>query len=376
MENDIYRDLEKIINEHLFKGKIIVLYGARQTGKTTLVKKISKKYQKNIFLNCDELDVRKMLTEKTSTELKNIIGNNKLVIIDEAQRVTNIGITLKLLIDNFPEIQIIATGSSSFDLANKISEPLTDRKYVFQLFPFSINELRNEYSILELNRILHNRIIFGMYPDVVKSDQANSVEILKELANSYLYKDILTFQNIKNPEAIEKLLQLLALQIGNEVSYTELASELNIDKNTVSNYIKILEEAFIIFRLKPFSRNLRNELKKMRKIYFFDTGIRNALINNFNPLDLRNDKGALWENFIISERLKHNAVKRNFCNTYFWRTHNQQEIDYIEEFGGKLYAYEIKFSNKKTFKFPEKFIRTYTDVSCQFITPDNFLDFI
>lgn len=377
MKNNIPRDVENLINSYLFNGKIIVLYGARQVGKTTLVKKISAKFKDNLFFNCDELDIREMLTHKTSTELKNIIGNNKLVIIDEAQRVTDIGITLKLLIDNFPEIQIIATGSSSFDLANKISEPLTGRKILFQLFPFSVNELRDEYTELELKRILHSRIIFGMYPDVVKAGHIKNVEILKELTNSYLYKDILIFQNIKNPEAIEKLLQLLALQIGNEVSYTELASELDIDKNTISKYIQILEKAFVIFRLNPFSRNLRNELKKMRKIYFVDTGVRNALINNFNPLELRNDKGALWENFVISERMKYNAAKRNFCNTYFWRTHAQQEIDYIEEYGGKLHAYECKFSDKKRkHKIPKKFLETYPDSICQFVTPDNFFDFV
>jgi len=376
MKENIPRDIEKQIKKRLCKGKIIVLYGARQVGKTTLVKEISKNLKNVLFLNCDEIDIRKKLTYKTSTELKSIAGNNKFIIIDEAQRVTDIGITLKLLVDNFPEIQVIATGSSSFELANKVAEPLTGRKYLFQLFPFSLNELSHEYSEMELKRTLHDRIVFGMYPDVVKSGHGQNIEILKELANSYLYKDILIFQNIKNPEIIEKLLQLLALQIGSEVSYTELASELNIDKNTVASYIQILEKAFIIFRLKPFSRKLRNELKKMRKIYFYDTGIRNALINNFNPLELRNDKGALWENFVISERVKYNAANRKYCNTYFWRTHTQQEIDYIEEYDGILHAYEFKFSNKKrNLKIPKKFMETYPDSVCQFVTTENLFEF-
>lgn len=236
------------------------------------------------------------MTDKTSTELKAFLGDKKLIIIDEAQRVKNIGITLKLLIDNFPKMQIIATGSSSFDLSNEISEPLTGRKNEFHLYPFSIEEISQKYSKIETNRLLERRMIYGMYPEAVKGGE-DLVKNLKSLAQSYVYKDILQYQNIKNPESLVKLLQALALQLGNEVSYNELAGLTGLDKNTVSNYIQILEKAFIIFRLSPFSRNLRKELKKLRKIYFYDTGIRNALIGNFNPLDLRTDAGALWKTF-------------------------------------------------------------------------------
>ncbi|GAF88241.1 unnamed protein product, partial [marine sediment metagenome] len=273
----------------LFKGKLVVIYGARQVGKTTLIKEMQKNYfDKSIYINCDEPDMREALTKKTSTELKSFIGNNNLVLIDEAQRVKNIGITLKLIVDNYPKIQVIATGSSSFDLSNEIVEPLTGRKYEFYLFPFSLEELKEIYSEIEINRIIENLTIFGMYPDIVlqKDDTAG---LLREITKSYLYKDVLQYQNIKNPEVLEKLLQALALQIGNEVSFNEIARIIGIDKKTVSSYISILEKAFIIFRLKPYSKNLRSELKKLRKIYFVDTGIRNAIINNLNPFNLRQD---------------------------------------------------------------------------------------
>jgi len=369
----IIRKIQKNIEEKMFKGKIIVIYGARQVGKTTLIQEIKKKNSKDsVYFNCDEPDVRMALTNKTSTELKLFLGNKKLILLDEAQRVKNIGLTLKLIVDNFPDIQIIATGSSSFDLSNKIVEPLTGRKYEFYLYPFSLEELRQIYSDLEINRLLEKRMIFGMYPEVVNT---NDKEILKSITKSYLYKDVLQYQDIRNPEVLEKLLQALALQIGNEVSYNELADMIGINKNTVANYIQILEKAFIIFRLKPYSKNLRNELKKLRKIYFYDTGIRNVLINNLNPLDLRQDVGSLWENFMISERIKFNNNNDKDAQMYFWRTSQQQEIDYLEEINGKLSGFELKWKKDK-FKKNQIFLNAYKNSSIELINKDNYKSFV
>jgi len=368
----IPRDIEKNINERLFKGKAIIIYGARRTGKTTLVKKIKKQFNNSLYLNCDEIDIRQRLSNRTSTELSLLIGDSKLVIIDEAQRVENIGLTLKILIDNFKKTQVVATGSSSFELSDKVKEPLTGRTYEFHLYPFSLNELKHKYKELELFRTLENRMIYGMYPEVVtKGDK----DILTGLADSYLYKDILAYHNLKNHDVLIRLLQALALQIGNEVSYNELASTVGIDKNTVAHYITILEQAFIIFRLRPFSRNLRNELKKLRKIYFFDLGIRNALINNFNLLKIRQDTGALFENFIISERVKFNSNQGIRKNIYFWRTHQHEEIDYLEEEGGTLSGYEIKFSQKK-FRKPKEFLEAYKNSSIELINKENCINFL
>jgi len=375
MNKIIHRKIQKDIEKALFKGKIVIIYGARQVGKTTLVKEIQKKIPDNsTYFNCDEPDVRQALMNKTSTEIKAFLGSKKLIILDEAQRVKNIGLTLKLIVDNFPQMQIIATGSSSFDLANKIIEPLTGRSREFYLYPFALAELKQTYSKLEINRLLEQRIIFGMYPEIVQSN--GNVEILlKNICKNYLYKDILQFDNIKNSEAIEKLLKALALQIGSEVSYNELAGTVGINKKTISNYIQILEQAFIVFRLNPFSRNLRNELKKRRKIYFFDTGIRNALINNLNPLNLRQDVGALWENFIISERIKYNCNHGQDPNIYFWKNRAGREIDYLEEAGGRLCAYEFKW-NKDKYRFPKIFIKTYPDSALKLISKNNFQEFV
>lgn len=276
--------------------------------------------------------------------------------------------------DNFPEKQVIATGSSSFDLSDEIIEPLTGRKYEFQLFPFALSELKDKYSFLEIQRILENRIIMGMYPEIVKkSDEAEI--LLKSLASSYLYKDVLQYQDIRKPELLEKLLTALALQIGSEVSYNELANLLGVSKQTVANYIQLLEKSFVIFHLSPFSRNLRNELTKLRKIYFYDTGIRNAVINNFNPMEMRQDIGQLWENFMISERLKQNAIIGRQVNTYFWRTHQQQEIDYLEDAKGKLKGFEFKWKTGK-YRIPKIFLKTYPGSEVQLISKNNFQEFI
>jgi hypothetical protein len=372
----LQRDIQQSIQDNLFKGKVIVIYGARQVGKTTLVKEIQGKYaDQSLYLNCDEPDIRNALTHKTSTELKAYFGRNRLVIIDEAQRVTNIGLTLKLVHDTFPDIQIIATGSSSFDLANKVVEPLTGRKREFFLPPVSVAECLKISSPLEFQRTMENRMIYGMYPGVVFGDSREQKNNMDEIARSYLYKDILEIDTIRNPDSVEKLLKALALQIGSEVSYNELALIAGINKRTVEKYIQILEQAFIIFRLKPYYKNSRNELTRLRKIYFHDLGVRNALINNFNGFEVRSDVGAIWENFLISERLKKNGLAGASTNPYFWRNLEGREIDYVEEAGSELSAYEIKWTDRAS-SAPKAFTTNYPGASYKVVTRDNFIDFV
>ena len=371
----ISRTIQSAVEETLFQGKVIIVYGARQVGKTTLIQQIQKKYSDNaLYLNCDEPDIRESLTDKTSTELKSLLGNSRLILIDEAQRVKNIGLTLKLLVDNFPEIQVIATGSSSFDLSNDIAEPLTGRKREFHLFPFSLAELKEIYSAREIDRLLEQRIVYGMYPEVVKNE-SEAEKQLKEISRSYLYKDILRFQQVKNPEVLRKLLQALALQIGNEVSFNELANLAGINRKTVMRYIELLEKAFIIFRLPPYSRNLRKEISKLRKIYFYDTGVRNVLINNLNPLQIRQDVEALWENFLISERIKSNCNLGRDVSNYFWRTHQKAEMDYLELFEGRIYGYELKWQGQ-AWKPPKSFIETYPKAKTFLVNKTNYHDFL
>jgi predicted AAA+ superfamily ATPase len=369
------RTLQKIIEAVFFRGRAVILYGARRVGKTTLIRCIQSVSREDaIYFNCDEPDIRLQFTDATSSSLSQLIGTKKLILIDEAQRVKNIGITLKLLVDNFPGVQVVATGSSSLDLSNEIVEPLTGRKYEFHLHPFSIQELRQEYSVLELDRTLEQRMVFGMYPEVEQRPDESEV-ILRELSTSYLYKDVLQYQDIRRPELLEKLLLALALQIGNEVSFNELAVTLGVSKQTVANYMDLLEKAFVIFRLPSFSRNLRTELSKSRKFYFYDTGIRNALINNFNPLTMRVDAGALWENYMISERLKFTMNEGKIVNRYFWRTYQQQEIDYIEEIGGKLSAFEIKWKKRRT-QVPKPFAEAYPDSSYELVHRHHYHPFV
>jgi hypothetical protein len=372
----VQRDLEKTINSRLFKRKVIVIVGPRQVGKTTLLQLIANSSDKRkLFLNCDEPDIRRKLDLPTSAQLKALIGDAELVFIDEAQRVKDIGITLKLMIDSIPEKQIIVTGSSALELSNSINEPLTGRKFEYRLFPFSFGELSKERGILEESRLLEHRMIYGMYPDVV-NNQGNEREILTNIASSYLYKDIFEFQDIRKPEIIEKLLQALALQIGNEISFHELAQLVGVDSATVQRYIDLLEKSYIIFHLRSFSRNVRNELKKSRKIYFFDNGIRNALISNFNTIAIRNDVGALWENFLISERMKRNQYSQNFASCYFWRTTQQQEIDYLEDDNDLLSCFEFKWNPGKRAYLSSTFSSNYPKSTFKLINQDNFIEFI
>jgi len=359
------------VENSLFQGKVVIIYGARRTGKTTLIREIQKKNLGSVYLNCDEPKVRQALTNKGSVELKDFLGNNKLVFIDEAQRVKNIGLSLKLLIDNFPEMQIVATGSSSFELSNEVVEPLTGRKREFWLYPFSWQELGQVYGKNKLNNMLEQRLIFGMYPEVVLQDQNN----LPEIVRSYLYKDVLEYEQVKSPEVLEKLLQALALQLGNEVSYNELSGLVGVDKNTVKRYLEILEKAFVIFRLKSLSRNPRKEISKLRKIFFFDNGVRNALIGNLNLINLRQDVGALWENFLMSERVKLNSNNNRRPNYYFWRNYQQAEVDLIEEKQGGMRGFEFKWS-KKRYKIPKAFRDNYAEVDVDLIHRDNFQQFV
>lgn len=368
------RAIQAPIEAVLFTGKVIVIYGARQVGKTTLCRAILSNYRaSSVYLNCDEPDIRAVLTGKTSTELRALIGAKTLVVIDEAQRVRNIGLTLKLLVDNFPDIQVIASGSSSFALANEIGEPLTGRKIEFQLSPLSVAELLAQESPLDSRRLLEQRLRFGSYPGVVTADDPAAA--IQEIAGSYLYRDALEYQTVKNPDTLRRLLQALALQIGSEVSYGEVGSLVGLDKNTVARYVDLLEKAFVIFHLPPLSRNLRKELGKLRKVYFYDLGVRNALISNFNPLELRQDVGALWENFFISERLKFNHNRRRNANTYFWRTYDRYELDYVEEEGGRLLGFECKWGDRR-WQPPILFTQTYPESEVKVANRENYLEFL
>jgi len=371
------RLIQPQIENRLFKGKVIVIYGARQVGKTTLVKQILEKHkgEKSLYLNCELLSVQQNLSVPEAEKLKNYIGEHKLVVLDEAQKISNIGLILKILVDTYPNIQVIATGSSSFDLAEKISEPLTGRVDRFILYPFSFKEIEQKYNRFEISAKLENIIRFGSYPEVFFLSEKEAKFRLEEISSNYLYKDILLFEGIKKSSVIVNLLQLLALQLGNEVSYQELATQLGISRLTVQKYIDLLEQSFIIFTLRAFSRNIRKEISKSVKLYFYDLGIRNSLIQNYNFSKIRNDTGALWENLIIIERMKGNAYRQTFANHYFWRTYDQKEIDFVEELDGKLYGYEIKWGNKKH-KEPKLWKETYDNAEFKIINQENYLEFV
>lgn len=369
----INRLLGSKVEDRFGGGKAIIITGPRQVGKTTLVKSIleNKAY---LFLDGDDPTIRNLLTNPNTEQLKSIIGKNNLVFIDEAQRIANIGITLKIITDQFKDVQLIVSGSSAFELNNQLNEPLTGRKWEYRLFPISWKEFEDNVGFIKAEQQLEIRIIYGMYPDVINRI-GEETEVLKQLGDSYLYKDILAFSTIRKPEILEKLLQALALQIGNEVSYNELSQLVGIDKNTVSNYIDILQKAFVIFKLGSFSRNLRNEIKTNQKIYFYDTGIRNMIIGNFNGLELRQDKGALWENFLISERMKKNTYAGSLAKPYFWRTVQQQEMDYVEETSGQITGYEIKWNTKAKVKISKLFKDTYA-AETTILNRENFRTFL
>jgi predicted AAA+ superfamily ATPase len=369
----IRRTLNKTLSEKLFKGKTILLIGPRQVGKTTLIKAVLEG-RDYYFLSGDDPIVRTLLTNPSTKEIEGIIGKQKILFIDEAQRIENIGLTAKIIHDQFKGVQLIMSGSSAFELRNKTNESLTGRKWEYFMFPISYEEYEQAKGYLTAMGDLNNRLIYGYYPEVI-NHPGQERDILNEITQSVLFKDLLVLGNIKKPEVLEKILKALAFQIGSEVSFNEIAQLTGVDKNTVSTYIHLLELSHVIFPLTSFSRNLRNEIKMNRKYYFYDNGIRNALIQNFNPLELRNDIGALWENFLISERKKRNEYHKHYVSSYFWRTKQQQEVDYVEEGGGEIKGYEFKWNPKAKAKIPASFVHAYqTEVTI--IDQGNFREFV
>lgn len=365
------RTLQKIIEKHLFKGKVVVLYGARQVGKTTLVKTILESSgKKGKYLNGDNPSVVSSLTDKNAEELKNYIGDYELVVIDEAQRVANIGLTLKILVDTYPEIQVIATGSSSFELSNKVSEPLTGRAKVFHLQPLSFAEITGGDTTVA-DQVMRRMLIYGSYPAVWNMSDDEAEEALTELISNYLFKDLLEHETLKKSPLLTNLLQALALQVGSEVSFRELSSLLGVDFKTVERYVFLLEQTFIIYRLPALKRNPRNEVGKLRKIYFRDLGLRNSLIRNFNEMKLRNDVGALWENFCITERLKSNDYAGHRPNYYFWRSYSKKEVDLVEEYGDEMHAFEFKWRDKQA-RLPKEFGALYPQNTFIEVNAKNF----
>ena len=371
----IKRTLDDIIKDKLFKGKAIIIMGPRQVGKTTLLKQLFKDDDMVLWLNGDEQDVRNLFETISSSRMRLIIGNKKVVVIDEAQRISDIGLKMKLITDEIPEVQLISTGSSSFEQANLINEPLTGRKWEYKMLPLSFEEMVGQHGRLEEKRLVPHRMVYGYYPDVVVNPGSEE-ELLAQLADSYLYRDILTLDKIKKSEKIVKLLQAIALQMGSEVSYNELGQLCGLDSKTVERYVILLEQSYIIFRLGSFSRNLRNELKFSRKIYFYDNGIRNAVISNFAQIENRTDAGALFENFVISERMKRINYHTPTAQPGFWRTTTKQEIDYVEQRNGILSAYEFKWNPKRKASVPLSFRRAYPDVDFSVISRDNIEDFL
>jgi uncharacterized protein len=370
----IVRTLQATLQKRLFKGKAILLFGPRQCGKSTLVETMLGNLD-HYYMNGDEADVRETLFNTTSTKLKAIIGNKKVVFIDEAQRIPNIGLTLKLFTDQLKDVQVIATGSSGFELSSQVNEPLTGRKYEYMLFPLSFDEMVQHHGLLTEKRLIEHRLLYGYYPEIV-TKQGEEKELLKLLAESYLYKDLLILAQIKKPALLEKLLTALALQIGSEVNYHELAQTIGTDGKTVDRYIDLLEKAFVVFRLPALNRNVRNEIKKGKKVYFYDCGIRNTVINNFKSFQTRTDVGALWENFIIAERMKFLRYQGREAKQYFWRTTQQQEIDLIEEIEEDMAAYEIKWNPKERVRFAQTFVENYPKAKTYTISPGNLEEFL
>lgn len=372
----INRDIAPSVHSRLTDEKAIILLGPRQVGKSTLLKQLAPAFrQKVVEWSGDDADVRTLLANPTATLLRQYIGAAKTLVIDEAQRIENIGLCIKLIVDQIPGVKVIATGSSAFDLANRINEPLTGRKWEYRLYPFSFGEMVNHHGFMEENRLLNHRLIYGYYPEIVNNPGEEEVR-LKQLSSSYLYKDILTWERIQKPDKMERLVQALAFQLGNEVSFNELGQLTGLDNETTEKYVDLLEKSFIVFRLGSLSRNLRNELKKSRKFYFYDNGLRNAVINQFSPVALRQDIGALWENFVVSERVKYLAYREINCNRYFWRTHAQQEVDYIEERNGQMRAYEFKWNAHTKARFPKTFLDAYPGTEAHILTPENFQAFL
>lgn len=373
----IARTQHRNITEWLGKGKAIIVVGPRQVGKTTLVHQITQNLdQKTLWLTGDDPEARSLLDNISLARLQALVGQNQVVVVDEAQRFTNAGLMLKLITDHLPQVQLFVTGSSSLDLASQTKESLTGRKIEFNLYPLSFAEMCNQHGYLAEHSLLEHRMLYGYYPEVVQKEPPQAQKILQDLSDGLMYKDLLSLDQIKKPSLLVKLLQALALQVGSEVSYLEVAQLIGADPLTVEKYTDLLEQSFVLFRLPSLSRNARNEIKKGRKIYFYDNGIRNAIIKNFSPLALRTDTGALWENFLLAERMKRNAYTNYSCNTYFWRTTTQQEIDYVEDTAGRLHAFEFKWQAKKPTRFPAAFLENYPDSQTTLINRENFDAFV
>ncbi len=378
----IHRQLQSVIQDHLFRGKAILLIGARQVGKSTLFKQVLDASSQQcsqaqiLSLDCDDPEVRLMLDTPNLEQINRLVSNKRIVLIDEAQRIRGIGLTLKMITDHFADVQLLVTGSSSLLLQGQLNESLTGRKFEYQLYPISTQELYNDGGLLRVNKMLESRLIYGSYPDIV-CNAGDARDLLMNLSDSYMYQDLLSLEGIRKPALLEKLLVALALQVGSEVSHNELAQTIGTDSKTVEKYIDLLEKCYVVFRLSALSRNVRTELKKSRKIYFYDNGIRNALIHNFNPTGIRQDMGALWENFFISERIKYNHYNARYVNMYFWRTTQQREIDYVEEVDGTMTVFEMKWNPKKAnTTIPSAFLNAYPVKETVVITPENYLTYL
>ena len=373
--NQLSRLIENQLKQYLFKQKALVIIGARQVGKTTMLRSFSDALGDNLWLNADELTIRDRLTNPSLSTLKNLIGNYKIVVIDEVQRIVNSGLLLKLMVDNFKDVQFIATGSSALEISDNIFEPLTGRHILFRLYPFSLSEIYSDKSPFEVEQELPFHLVFGCYPEVSLKRDMSQV-LLENLAQQYLYKDVLVWKDIRKPDLLDKLLKLLSYQIGSEVSVNELSKKLKVKSETVENYLDLLEKAFVIFRLKSYSNNARKEVSKMSKIFFWDNGIRNAVIDDFKDISMRNDQGQLFENLMISERMKMNAWLNNSAKSFFWRNYNQSEVDYVEVNGDNIFAYEMKWNSHKKNKVTRAFTNIYHQAETEIITSENFMDFV
>lgn len=367
------------LDDYIKPGKALVIYGPRQVGKTTLVRNhllhTSLKYRLD---SGENLAVLEVLGSQDFAAIRRYVGDNELIVVDEAQQIAGIGMALKIIVDQFPQVRVIATGSSSFDLARNVGEPLVGRKTTLQLYPIAqlelLKQMGNQFDLMQQ---LEDYLIFGSYPDTINATSWQAkARYLTELVDSYLLKDILTLDKVKSPKALRDLLKLLALQVGNEVSLNELGGQLGWDFKTVGRYLDLLEQCFVIVRLGGFSRNLRSEVTRKSKYYFLDTGVRNGILQQFNTLDLRNDGGHLWENFLVVERMKYRAYTNRYANAYFWRTYGQQEVDLIEDYDGKLHGYEFKWSGTKAPKVPREWKATYPDATYEVINRTNYLDFV
>ena len=373
----INREIITLVKEKISPNKVIIITGARRVGKTFLLKEIIKEIREPyLLLNGDDINTHVILAKRSVENYSQLMGSKKILIIDEAQKIPEIGNILKLIVDELHDIRVIATGSSAFNLKNMTGEPLTGRKYTFNLFPLSAREFSQVDTPLDSIDKLQQRLVFGNYPELLHiPDDSGKRDYLNEIISSYLLQDILVFENIKHSGKIFNLLRLIAYQTGGEVSYQELGTQLSMSKNTVEKYLDLLSKVFILHKVEGFSRNLRKEITKNSKWYFYDNGIRNAIIANFNNIALRNDTGQLWENYIISERLKYQHYKRKQSNNFFWRTYDQQEIDWIEEGDGLLSGYEFKWTGLKA-KAPEAWRKTYPDAGFKVISSENFLNWL